>query len=328
MGMGERIQALRFWEALDAFATGQEPAVAAALTAAVQALRDRITDAQLVDIIGRGDVDALLDQIDFEPVRFAFRDAMAAAADRTPQGFTAANGQTVGAWPLSIQVRFDTLAPYAVAALREFESRAVDVLRQDIRGGFVTAIREGVAAGKNPIDTARRVRDLIGLPDNLVRATASYREALLSGNTTQLRDAVDRALRDARFDRSVLRAIADKAAVDPEKVERMVAAYSRRALQFNAETLARTATMDALNQGNRLAWRHAIETGAVQIYELRRFWIIARDERTCPRCRPIPSLNPEGRGMDEPFVTPYDGLVMLPTLHYRCRCVTYTRFDR
>jgi hypothetical protein len=96
MGMGERIQALRFWEALDAFATGQEPAVAAALTAAVQALRDRITDAQLVDIIGRGDVDALLDQIDFEPVRFAFRDAMAAAADRTPQGFTAANGQTDG----------------------------------------------------------------------------------------------------------------------------------------------------------------------------------------------------------------------------------------
>lgn len=328
MSIGARIQALRFWEALDAFATRQEPEVAKAIAAAIVEMRARITDAQLVDIISRSDVDALLQQIDFEPVRFALRDAIAAAAEQTPRGFQAANGETVGAWPARIVVRFDTLAPYAVAALREFESRAVDVLRADIRGGFIRALEQGVAAGKNPIDTARRVRDLIGLPDNLVRAVNSYREGLLSGDKAALRDALDRALRDARFDRTVLRALVDRTGIDPKKVDRMVAAYARRALQFNAETLARTGTMDALNQGNRLAWRHAIETGAVQVYELRRFWIIARDERTCPRCKTIPSLNPEGRGMDEPFVTPYDGLVMLPTLHYRCRCVVYTRFDR
>lgn len=323
-----RIQALRFWEALDAFATKQEPGVAAALLEAVAVMRARITDAELVDFITRGDVDALVQQIDFEPVRFALRDAVAAAAERTPSGFTAANGETMGAWPARIVVRFDTLAPYAVAALREFESRAVDVLRRDVRGGFVAAIETGVMGGKNPIDTARRIRDLIGLPDSLVRATTSYRDALLSGNSSALRDALDRQLRDGRFDRSVLRSIADKTPIDPERAERMAAAYARRALQFNAETLSRTATMDALNQGNRLAWRHAIETGVVQIYELRRFWIVARDERTCPRCLTIPVLNPQGRGMDEPFVTPYDGLVMIPTLHYRCRCVVYTRFDR
>lgn len=328
MGIGERIQALRFWEALDAFATAQEPAVAIALQDAVDALRLRITDDQLVDIIARGDVEALLQQLDFEPVRFALRDAMTRAAEQTPDGFTALNGQVMGRWPLAIQVRFDTLAPYAVAALRDFESRAVDVLQRDIRAGFLAAIERGVSTGVNPIHTARRVRELIGLPDNLVRASQSYRDALLSGNVSDLRNAIDRQLRDARFDRSVLRAIADKAPVDPERVERMVAAYNRRALQFNAETLARTGTMDALNQGNRLAWRQAIDTGKVLVYELRRFWIVARDERTCPRCLTIPQLNPEGRGMDEPFVTPYDGLVMYPTLHFRCRCVVYTRFDR
>jgi hypothetical protein len=328
VGINERIQALRFWEALDAFATTQEPAVAAAILAAVQDLRARVTDDELVDIIGRGDVDALLQQVDFDGVRYALRDAAQRSAEQTPGGFTAANGQVMGAWPTIIRVRFDTLAPYAVAALRDFESKAVEVIRQDMRAGFVAAIREGVASGVNPIETARRIRDMLGLPDNLVRAVQSYRDALLSGNRSDLRDALDRALRDGRYDRTVLQALANRTPIDPEKAERMVAAYERRALQHNAETLARTGTMDALNQGSRLAWREAIEQQVVQIYELRRFWIVARDERTCPRCLTIPQLNPAGRGMDEPFVTPYDGLVMFPTLHFRCRCVVYTRFDR
>lgn len=320
-----RIQALRFWEALDAFATNQEPAVAAALRKAIADAQLAFTDAELEQIVVTGRVDELLAAIDFDAVKFALRDAAIAGATQTPFGFTAVNGAIVGAWPTIIQVRFDTLAPYAVASLTDFESKAIQVLQQDIRAGIVSGFKHGLQTGQNPVQTAREIRGLLGLPDNLVQAVNRYRSELLSGNSTELRNALDRALRDQRFDRSLLQAM-DGTLIDPVKVERMVARYEARALQFNAETIARTGTMDALNLGNRLAWQQAIDSGKVNIHDLRRFWIVARDERTCERCLTIPQLNPEGRGMDEPFVTPYDGLVMIPTLHFRCRCVIYTKF--
>ncbi len=319
-----RIQALRFWEALDAFAQTQETRVARAIIAAVDALKARLSDADLEHLIATRNVDGIIQAIDEDAVRFALRDAVTASADQTPLGFLPPadriNRDLVGSWPQIIQVRYDVLAPYSVAALTDFESRAIDVLQQDMRGGVLAAIENGIKLGQNPRQTAQDIRAIIGLPDNLVRAINNYRRELLSGDPADLRAVFERALRDQRFDRSVLNAIERGAPIDPAKVEAMVARMESRAIAFNAETIARTATMDALNLGNRLAWQQAIADGKVSIMELRRYWIVARDERKrpCPRCLTIPALNPAGRGFNEPFVTPYDGLVMQPTLHYRC----------
>jgi hypothetical protein len=322
-----RVQALRFWEALDAFATAQEPAVAKALHRAIQDARASLTDAELERIVTTGDVDAILERIDFNAVKFALRDAATSAGEQTPEGFAGiSTGGQQGIWPQIIRVRFDTLAPYAVAALRDFESKAIDALREEVRSGVIAEIRNGVTRGLNPRQTARELRELIGLPDNLVQAITSYRSALQSGNRTELKDALERALRDKRFDRSLLTALQGDQAMDPARIDRMVTRYAERALTHHTETIARTATMDALNQGNRMAWQQAITDGKVSVHDLRRFWVVARDERTCVRCLTIPLLNPLGRGMDEPFVTPFDGLVMLPTLHFRCRCIVYTKY--
>lgn len=326
-----RIQALRFWEALDAFATSQEPAVARAYVAAVDALRAKLTDAELETLVVTGNVDAILELLDFDAMRFALRDSAIRAATQTPDGFAPPanrpNRNLIGTWPTLVRVRFDTLAPYAVASLRDFESRAIEVLRAEIRAGVIAEIQNGLSRGLNPRETAREIRELIGLPENLARAAERYRQELLSGSPSDLRAVFERTLRDQRFDRTVLRAIEEKVGLDPKLVDRMVARYAQRAIAFNAETISRTATMDALNLGNRMAWQQALDEGKVLVHELRRFWIVAKDERTCPRCLTIPVLNPQGRGMDEPFVTPYDGLVMYPTLHFRCRCIIYTRYD-
>lgn len=322
-----RIQALRLWEALDAFATNQEPRVARAILAAIDALKARLTDADIEELIATRNVDALIAEIDRAAIRFAFRDSVTAAADQTPLGFTGTAGNLIGSWPQLIRIRFDVLAPYAVAALQDFESRAIAVIEQDMRAGVLAALEGSLSRGANPRVMAREVRDILGLPDNLVRAIERYRQELMSGDASTMRGILDRALRDQRFDRTVINAIENQTAIDPAKIETMVARMRARAIAFNAETIARTGSMDALNLGNRLAWRQAIADGKVSITELRRYWIVAKDERTCPRCLTIPILNPQGRGFDEPFVTPYDGLVMQPTLHFRCRCVTYTRYD-
>ena len=58
------------------------------------------------------------------------------------------------------------------------------------------------------------------------------------------------------------------------------------------------------------------ETGVI----LRRHWITAEDERVCGRCDPIPGLNPDGVGVDDPFQTPEDGMVYDGPIHNNCRC--------
>lgn len=57
----------------------------------------------------------------------------------------------------------------------------------------------------------------------------TYEHELKSGN---YHAALKRILRDRRFDRVVLNALADKTKIEPAIVERMVAAYERNRLEY------------------------------------------------------------------------------------------------
>jgi hypothetical protein len=102
----------------------------------------------------------------------------------------------------------------------------------------------------------------------------------------------------------------------------MVTAYRRKLVSLRAETFARTASIDSANAGQTAAWEAAVAQGAVPLEQIRRYWIVADDERLCPRCEPIPRLNPNGVGLREPFITP-EGFVLRPTVHPQCRCTCW-----
>jgi hypothetical protein len=314
----EELRARRMWAALDAYALTMEPKVSAAFRAALAAVRTSITEPELVNIVATGDVDAILQRIDWQGVQFALRDAVVAAAEQTPLGFVT-SGQTVGLLPSTIQVRFNVLAPQAVQALNQYESRAMLTLQQDVRAGVNEWLMIGLQRGWNPVRTARQMRELIGLPPNLMRAVDNHRRGLETGD----RSVLDRALRDKRSDSVIRAAINANKPLAPEYINRRVELFRDRALQFNAETIARTASMDAVVTGQRLWWDEATTQDVVDRQTIRRYWIVAADERTCMRCRPIPALNPDGVGMDQLFITPEDGMVLQPTLHFRCRCIIY-----
>jgi hypothetical protein len=73
------------------------------------------------------------------------------------------------------------------------------------------------------------------------------------------------------------------------------------------------------------AWQQAIDTGRVPEAQVRRQWIVARDERLCESCGPIPRLNPKiGVKHGQPFATP-NGPQWLPPLHPNCRCTVFIR---
>lgn len=143
-------------------------------------------------------------------------------------------------------------------------------------------LAEGLRTGTNPRVTARLLVDSIGLHPRQAAAVGRVRARLLAGGASN--------------------------------VEAQVGRYAERQLRTRAETIARTESMQALNEGNRLALAALQADGKLPPGEWEREWVTAPDERVCPECEPLDGARAPIGGM---FPTGALG----PPLHPRCRCV-------
>lgn len=215
---------------------------------------------------------------------------------------------------------FNPHNPNAVAAIWDHGSKLIQQVTVDVREGVKLLVADGVQQGVNPRATARFIRDGIGLTTRQLSAVTNFRGYLESGDPV----ALQRALRDKRFDSTVRSSLAGKTNLTKEQIDKMVEAYFRRSVNYRAEAIARTESINALSLGQRLSWEQLFETGKVSENGVRRYWHVARDERTCEICAPIPGMNREGVAWREMFQTP-DGPRMGPTVHPHCRCVVFTK---
>ncbi len=83
-----------------------------------------------------------------------------------------------------------------------------------------------------------------------------------------------------------------------------------------AETIARTETMLASNQGQKEAWSQATDEGLLTGDELQ-VWIVTPDDRLCEICEPMDGKTAPLNGEFETAL----GRVDAPPAHPRCRCV-------
>lgn len=250
-----------------------------------------------------------------------------------------------------LEIGFQRLDPVLTQWLTRYSGNLVREIDNGSRDAIRDIVDRGLAAGASPIDTARKIRESVGLTTRQARAVESYRRALetihlkRSAAAWGLGKDIDRVngrqvlkpgpdgkpgdgilrfrLRDFRYDGVLQRALGSGKPLSPEQIERQVAAYRRKYLRHRSENIARTETLRALVGGGHEAWRQAVAAGKVRAAALRRIWIVAKDERLCPRCAGIPKLNPDGVGMAEPFETPLDGLVSGPPIHTNCRCTVF-----
>jgi hypothetical protein len=145
------------------------------------------------------------------------------------------------------------------------------------------AIREGWAIPK----IVQNIKSMIGLLPNQAAAVLKKQDAWLAQGWTEKRVAA--------------------------AVER----YSARLLRQRAENIARTETVRALNQGQLQAWKGMVDEGQLPV-TVKRVWIPAVSERTCPICIELGGLAPVG--LFQPFVSPSVGSIMAPPAHPSCRC--------
>ena len=189
-------------------------------------------------------------------------------------------------------------------------------------------LTEGAIDGLNPNESARYIRDHIGLTDYQERIIRNYRREL-QGKAPSMK-AFRRKLRDRRYDKMTRRHFENQTPLSPEKVDKMTDAYRDRWVKHRAKTIARTEALRSSRQGAHDMWASMIEEGTIPPDRIRKFWITAKDGRVRHSHSQTPKLNKGGRLVNEPFVTGLGNRLLFPgeggapakdTINCRCQAV-------
>jgi hypothetical protein len=210
---------------------------------------------------------------------------------------------------------FNMQNPRVADFIRGYVFSLISGISQETQAGIQTLLLHAVTQGIAPAQQARFIQPMIGLTERDAQAALNYRRAL---EERQYRSALDRALRDGRYDRMLLGAIQRKEPLKQQQIDAMVQRYVERSLRNRAENIARTETIRAAHAGLRESWRQAQEQGFLKS-GTRQKWILATDERRCDICPQVVQMNPDGVLLGSKFRSPV-GLVDGPPLHPRCRC--------
>lgn len=301
--------------------------IAAALLRAVRRIVDDTTLAELVRVIEQSGADGA--------VAYLLSDERATVLSTTARNELLTTVATAGDRALLSVIP----AADAAGVFNVLDARVIDAVRTldgRVMRPFFTAIQQtirerveiGLVAGENPRVIARTIRETVGLAPNMVQNVATFRELLQGGpRAIVYADWKNMALRDRRFDGVIKSAIASGKRLSAEKIDQMVAAYQRRTLAWHAETVARTAALDANKLGQELAFRQAAEAGLVDTERLVKRWVTTLDGRERPSHA---AMNGVEVPYDEPYITPDGYAEMYPGEgEYNCRCAqTYRLLPR
>lgn len=311
-----------------------------AFLAALALIRDRFRIAFIAERLEKGDVEGAIAAVPLDPVAFRGLDVTVG------QAFEDGGDFTMGRIPALrepsghvLNILFNVRNPRAESWLRDHSSTLVTQIVEDQRVMVRQHLTAGMEAGINPrqvaldlvgrINPATRQREggVIGLTASQEEWARRYAQELAEASP----DALKRALRDKRFDRTVQKAIREGAPIPAEMQAKMLAAYRNRALKYRAEMLARTEAMTALHEGQEQAFSQALEAGQVQENRVRRFWRSAGDHRVRHDHR---LLNGKSVGYREAFVAADGSRIRFPgdpeaPAHQRigCRCWMQLRID-
>lgn len=226
---------------------------------------------------------------------------------------------------IGLTMAFDFLDPQALAFLKAYTFDLIREVTRETRLAVQTILIRAFQQGGHPDVIAREIRDFIGLTVRQAQAVENYRAMLESGNPNQMRQALERSLRDGRFDRTILRTIEEQATLPQARIDRMVERYRERALNYRAVMIARTETIRASNMGTQAIWAQAKQQGLLDD-TTRQKWIVSFDERLCEICKGIAKLNAKGVPLGSTFQSdmgPLDG----PPAHPNCRCTVALTFQ-
>lgn len=220
----------------------------------------------------------------------------------------------------AVRLTFDAAHPATVEAARAVRTEARSALTADLTTVVRDAVTDGAVAGANPRETARAVRGAVDLAPSHVRHVARLEAQLASGDPTALRAAAKRRLLTGPHARMVREAAAGTRRLTAREQTTIVASYRKRYVAWHAETVARTAALDAARAGQQALWDAAIRDGTVQASHLEKRWVTRRDGRERPSHR---AMHDRRQPYQQPWVV--EGVRMAAPSGWNCRCAQVVR---
>lgn len=221
-------------------------------------------------------------------------------------------------------ISFDSVNERAIRSMKLHRLSLIQNFAAAQREATRTALLDGLRRGLNPTTTARVFRDSIGLTPKQQAAVANYRRLLEEGN----REALNRALRDRRFDASVRASVEGRRQLTQSQIDKMVSRYAVRYVDYRSRVISRTQSLRAVHEGNRELYRQALEQGKVKT--VTRMWHAQTgDGRTRLTHEDINEVEVK---FDEPWVTIAGNRLMYPgdpaapaEEIIQCRCSTSSK---
>lgn len=310
-------------ERLNRLIDQQEARIANVFRTAVAALKDELDLEQLAVDLEQGRINDALVRLQHaaDSLGAASNVAFVTSGQSTADFLTSAG---VG------RIVFDQVNLNAVAAMQATRLELIREFTAEQLRATSLALTAGVEGGLNPREQARNFRDSIGLTQQQWGHVASYRAALerVGVDDEAAQNALGRALRDGRGDKTVLAAARAGRKLPPEKIDWMVQRYTERYVKHRSEVIGRTEAMRAVNQGNEETYRQAIAAGTIRADQLSREWRTRTDGR---ERRTHLLLNGQKRRWGETWVTEngvlrYPGDPDAPAKEtIQCRCAILTR---
>jgi len=287
----------------------------------VRLMREELNLTQIATLLEQGRVEQALGLLEAAAAKLG----VAWSESFTAAGFSTA--QHINRHVPVIDFDFDQTNTGAVEAMRRNRLRLIRGFTDQQRLATRQALASGIEQGLNPREQARLFRDSIGLTPYQERIVRNYRRDLIEGNSS----ALDRELRDRRFDGSARQAVEAGGGLPKTQVERMVERYRQRMINLRAETIARTESLRAVHEGVENTFQQAIEDGVLVQQQLTRTWNSASDSRVRDSHR---EMDGQKRPFGQPFTTGGGYHLMYPTdpngppeETINCRCVVSTTMD-
>lgn len=309
--------------------TQLKPEIAEAFLQAVDQLRDKVDIKELADLLAQGRTQEAIAKVQAAVTQGGWQQLANTVSRGALEAALAGMRTAVADVPFTqLETVFSVTNPKTIGFLNQYEMRLIRQLSEDSLSSVRRAILDGVSAGRNPLDVARDVRRFIGLTDSQTQAVQNFRRLL----ENQDRTVLARALRDKRFDPTVRAWLDGDLDLKPEQIDKMVDRYTDRYVKYRSETISRTEAIRATQVGNHQVWQQAVDSGQFQAAEVRRSWIYTHDGKARDAHVAIPSMNPDGVGLNEPFATPL-GPLLYPgdpagtaANVINCRCAVIYRY--
>jgi hypothetical protein len=213
----------------------------------------------------------------------------------------------------------DLPRPRLEAPAIRYGGDALRYLRTEAHAGIVAAVADGTVNGINPRDVARGLRDVVGLGRTQAVWVSNLRRELETGDFA---GALERKLLKGPIRQTVAARARSGKPLTAREIDRVVAGYAEKWVNWHAETIGRTLSLDLLRTGTVARARAARDAGIYGDRRITKRWVTRVDGRERDAHRELngATIDLDARWLDAGVLRDVPG-------GYNCRCAVVIRFE-